>query len=127
MAGEKKEALCALDDIPDGGSEGFFTDSTDGRLLYMAIRRLDRVFVYENACPHTGLPLDFRPGRFLTPDGALIQCSNHEARFRIKDGYCVSGPCQGESLTPVAVEIRDGRVLGCNALRFRIVATAIVG
>ncbi len=113
MAGEKKQALCALGDIADdgsGGSGGFFTDSTDGRLLYMVIRKGAKVFVYENACPHTGLPLDFKPGRFLTPDGGLIQCSNHGAKFRIHDGVCVSGPCEGESLTPVAAEIRDGRV-----------------
>ncbi len=110
MSKDEKDALCRLEDIPDGGSEGFYTDTTDGRLLYMAIRRHDKVFVYENACPHTGMPLDFRPGRFLTPEGDLIQCSNHDAKFRIRDGYCVSGPCQGDNLTPVATEIRDGRV-----------------
>lgn len=113
MAGEKGEALCALDDIADdgsGGSNGFFIDGKDGRLLFMAIRKRGKVFVYENACPHTGMPLDFKPGRFLAPGGKLIQCSNHGARFRIKDGVCVSGPCQGESLTAVATEIRHGRV-----------------
>lgn len=110
MAKNETNPLCRLEDIPDGGSEGFFTDGTDGRLLYMAIREGDKVIVYENTCPHTGLPLDFRPGRFLTRDGALIQCSNHGARFRIRDGYCVSGPCQGDRLTPVATEIRNGRV-----------------
>ncbi len=110
MAGEKGEALCALDDIADGGSNGFFTDGKDGRLLYMAIRKGAKVFVYKNACPHTGMPLDFKPGRFLAPEGDLIQCSNHGAKFRIKDGVCVSGPCEGLSLTAVAMEIRDGRV-----------------
>ncbi len=110
MTKDEKDALCALGDIADGGSEGFFTDGTDGRLLYMVIRKRHKVFVYENACPHTGLPLDFKPGRFLSPEGDLIQCSNHGARFRIRDGYCVSGPCEGDCLTPVAAEIRDGRV-----------------
>ena len=102
--------LCRLDDIPDHGSNGFYADGADGRLLYMAIRRGNKVFVYENRCPHTGLPLDFQPGRFLTADGALIQCSNHGAQFRIKDGFCVSGPCEGDSLKAVKTEIRDGRV-----------------
>ena len=102
--------LCRLDDIPDRGSNGFYTDGADGRLLYMVIRRGNEVFVYVNRCPHTGLPLDFQPGRFLTADGALIQCSNHGAQFRIKDGFCVSGPCEGDSLKAVKTEIRDGRV-----------------
>ncbi len=102
--------LCRLDEIPDGGSNGFFTDGADGRLLYMAIRRGDKVFVYINECPHTGMPLDFQPGQFLNPDRSLIQCSTHGARFRIKDGYCVSGPCEGDSLKPVKTEIRGGQV-----------------
>ena len=102
--------LCRLDDIPDRGSNGFYTDGADGRLLYMVIRRGNEVFVYVNRCPHTGLPLDFQPGRFLTADGALIQCSNHGAQFLITDGFCVSGPCEGDSLKAVKTEIRDGRV-----------------
>ena len=105
--------LCRLDDIPDGASNGFHADTADGaggRLLYMAIRRGNEVFVYENRCPPSGCPLDFQPGRFLTADGALIQCSTHGAQFRIKDGFCVSGPCEGDSLKAVKTEIRDGHL-----------------
>jgi len=103
--------LCAVADIPDGGSNGFFVDTADGRLLYMAIRRGPKVFVYVNSCPHTGMPLDFQPGRFLNADGTLIQCSTHGAEFRIDDGFCVSGPCEGDHLTAVETAIRGGRVL----------------
>ena len=106
----KPAPLSALADIPDGGSNGFFTETSDGRLLYMVIRRGNEAFVYVNACPHTGMPLDFQPGRFLAADGALIQCSTHGAKFRIEDGFCVSGPCQGDSLKPVKTEIRDGDI-----------------
>ncbi|NQU60437.1 MAG: Rieske (2Fe-2S) protein [Rhodospirillales bacterium] len=106
----EKRALCALDDIPDGGSNGFFTETSDGRLLYMVIRKGDGVFVYENKCPHIGMPLDYRPGQFLTADGAMIQCSTHGAKFRIEDGHCVSGPCEGESLKAVASEIKGRKV-----------------
>ncbi len=102
------QPLCRLDDIPDSESGGFFTETSDGRLLYMVIRQGAKVFVYKNACPHTGMPLDFKPGRFLTEDGDLIQCSNHGAKFRIEDGFCVSGPCQGDRLKAVKTEIRDG-------------------
>ena len=104
------QPLCRLDDVPDGGSHGFFTETSDGRHLYMVIRQGHEVFVYVNACPHTGMPLDFKPGRFLTEDGALIQCSTHGAKFRIEDGFCISGPCQGEKLKPVKTENRDGHL-----------------
>jgi nitrite reductase/ring-hydroxylating ferredoxin subunit len=103
-------ALCAVDDIPDGGCNGFFIDSADGRLLYMAIRRGTDVYVYVNRCPHTGMPLDFQPGEFLSADRTLIQCSSHGAQFRIEDGFCVSGPCEGDHLTAVDTAIREGRV-----------------
>ena len=103
-------SLCALKDIPDGGSDGFFTETSDGRLLYMVVRRGEAVFVYKNACPHTGMPLDFQPGRFLTANGDLIQCSTHGAKFRIEDGVCVTGPCMGDRLTPVSTEIRGGEI-----------------
>lgn len=102
--------LCAIADIPDGGSEGFFTETSDGRLLYMVVRTGDAVFVYKNACPHTGMPLDFQPGKFLTKDGSMIQCSTHGAKFQIEDGVCVSGPCMGDRLEAVAFEVRSGDI-----------------
>lgn len=105
---DDSQLLCRLDDIPDGESDGFFTETPVGRLLYLVVRRGAQAFVYKNACPHTGMPLDFNPGRFLTKDGDLILCSTHGAKFRIEDGVCVSGPCQGDRLKPVETEIRDG-------------------
>ncbi len=111
MSQRKPDApLGAVKDIPYGGSKGFHTETSDERLLYLAVRRGNEVFVYRNACPHTGMPLDFQPGRFLTADGALIQCSTHGAKFRIEDGVCVSGPCMGDRLTPVSTEIRSGKI-----------------
>jgi len=103
-------ALCSINDIPDGGSEGFFTETSDGRLLYMVVRQGADVFVYKNACPHTGMPLDFQPGRFLTADGDLIQCSTHGAKFQITDGLCVIGPCHGDRLESVPVAIRGDEI-----------------
>lgn len=68
------------------------------------------MLAYRNQCPHTGGPMDWVPGQFLTEDGGLIQCSLHGALFRIGDGFCVSGPCAGASLVPVQVEIQGNDV-----------------
>ena len=35
----------------------------------------------------------------------MILCATHGALFRIEDGHCLSGPCVGESLTPLPVSI----------------------
>ena len=34
----------------------------------------------------------------------------HGASFDLRDGLCVAGPCRGERLRDVAVEVRDGGV-----------------
>lgn len=102
--------LCRLDDIAEGGSIGLLA-TVDGREhALMAVRQGDMVYVYVNSCPHRGLPLDFKPGRFLSHDGEYILCSNHAALFRIEDGHCVAGPCTGAGLVPVKVTVTDGEV-----------------
>jgi nitrite reductase/ring-hydroxylating ferredoxin subunit len=103
--------LCPLAAIADGESAGFVATRPDGeRLGVLAVRRDAQVFAYVNSCPHTGAPLDFLPGTFLTLDKTLIQCATHGALFRIEDGFCVKGPCAGKSLVPVAVAVEDGAV-----------------
>lgn len=103
--------LCALADIEDGGSAAFTITVQQRPLELLAIRRESRVFVYVNACPHWGSPLDLYPGRFLNREKTLIQCSTHGARFRIEDGYCLSGPCLGASLEAVPCAVRDAEVV----------------
>lgn len=110
-------SLCRLDEIPDGGSTGVVAETPQGRLGLMLIRRGETVHAYVNSCPHIGSPLDFQPGQFLNVERTLILCSTHGALFRIEDGYCVSGPCAGDSLTPVAVEVQGGDVRLASAPR----------
>ena len=55
-----------------------------------------------NACPHEGRRLDYAPGKFLIDKQNLI-CAAHGATFRLTDGFCISGPCRGESLQSIPV------------------------
>jgi len=102
--------LCDLDQVEDGGSNGFFAERGGVMKSYIVVRRDGEVFVYINSCPHVGSPLDFQPGKFLNPDGTHILCSTHGALFRIEDGACISGPCADKGLTPVVVRVRNGGV-----------------
>lgn len=107
------EALCALKEIPDGQGRGFALKDAAGRPTrnIFVVRQGRRVHGYLNVCPHAGTPLDFKPDTFLAPDGGTIQCSTHGARFRIDDGACVAGPCNGRGLTAVPIHVdRDGVV-----------------
>lgn len=101
--------LCALDDIPDGEAKGFAAPPGDFVGLF-AMRQGDVVRVWRNSCPHLGVPLDWAPDEFLDATGTLIQCATHGAKFRLDDGYCISGPCTGESLEPIACAVHDGQV-----------------
>jgi nitrite reductase/ring-hydroxylating ferredoxin subunit len=103
--------LCRIGDIPDGEARGFSLGEGRSRVDILAARRGGAVFLYRNACPHAGTPLDWVPDRFMSPDGIHLQCATHGALFRVEDGYCVAGPCAGRSLTPVPAEIgSDGTV-----------------
>ncbi len=98
--------LCTLDDIPDGDAIG--VPSPDGEVVL--VRQGREVFAYRNQCPHLGIELNFQPDVFLDTEQRYIQCINHSALFQIEDGFCVFGPCQGESLTTVPISIIDGSI-----------------
>jgi len=102
-------ALCPLAALADGASKGF-PPAPGGFAGLFAVRQGDAVFVYVNSCPHLGLPLDFVPDRFLSADGNRIVCATHGAEFRIADGACLRGPCQGAALEPVLIQVTDGTV-----------------
>jgi nitrite reductase/ring-hydroxylating ferredoxin subunit len=106
-------ALCRLEDLPDrDGKELVFGAGPDDPLGYrlFVVREGEHVFSYVNLCPHMSLTLNLLPDRFVSLDREFIVCSNHGAQFRFEDGYCVWGPCFGESLQAVRVEVRDGVV-----------------
>lgn len=99
--------LCRIEDIPDPGAKGF--PPPPGRFSGLfAVRQGQDVRVYVNACPHIGIALDWMPDRFLSVDERFIVCSTHGAEFRIADGHCERGPCEGDALEAVVTEIRDG-------------------
>jgi len=95
--------LCALTDIPEGGSKGF---QLSGRKLF-AVKKLGKIYLYQNACPHLGIALEWVEDQFLDSSRSMIQCANHGALFVIESGKCVSGPCSGQRLVPMAYELRD--------------------
>jgi nitrite reductase/ring-hydroxylating ferredoxin subunit len=103
--------VCRLEELQDPGSRGV-TVERGGRLHdVIVVRRGRQAFCYLNRCPHTGSPLDWMPDQFLSLDKNHIQCATHAALFRIDDGVCISGPCNGDALTPVPVVVESGKVI----------------
>lgn len=103
--------LCRLTDIPDGEAKGFTVETAAGKRDILVHRDGDKVRGYVNSCPHVGSPLDWAPDRFISLDGYHLLCGTHGALFRPDDGYCISGPCAGDSLERVSVHLIDEDVV----------------
>lgn len=104
-----RTSLSAVDAIPEGGAlevEAGVDGEPESLIL---AREGGRVAAFLNICPHAGRRLDWAPGRFLFDQGRLV-CAAHGAAFERMSGECVAGPCRGQSLREVAVEVRDGQV-----------------
>lgn len=102
--------LSALNDIAEGGFaevEATIDGDAESLVLY---RAGDEVRAWLNVCPHAGRRLDWAPGQFLkSKDGHLV-CAAHGASFELDRGDCVAGPCRGDALRAVQVQVRDGEV-----------------
>jgi nitrite reductase/ring-hydroxylating ferredoxin subunit len=103
--------LISLQELPDPGSRGFSLPLQGETLEGFLVKKEGKVFAYRNRCPHLGAPLDWSPHQFLDPQSDFIQCAMHGALFQIETGLCVSGPCVNQRLEPLALTLRDDRVL----------------
>jgi nitrite reductase/ring-hydroxylating ferredoxin subunit len=91
-----------------------FDDPDLGRVKARGLllaRRLGRLFVYANVCRHIPLTLDLGDGEVAGLESATFLCHHHGARFRIEDGRCISGPCEGESLVAIEHVVEDGELV----------------
>lgn len=99
--------LCHINDIPEGKTRGFVI----GDLKIIALKKDAQLYLYENSCPHLGLDLEFQPDDFLNYDETFLQCSTHGAIFTLDKGFCVLGPCKGESLRAISFKVDNGQII----------------
>ena len=97
--------------MEDGGFvevEAVLNGDAESLILY---RDGQQVRAWLNVCPHAGRRLDWAPGKFLKSKEGHLVCAAHGASLVLVNGDCIAGPCRGDSLRRVAVEIRDGQVV----------------
>lgn len=99
--------MSAIDDGGFAEAEATVDGSAESLILH---RHGDAVRAWLNVCPHAGRRLDWAPGKFLKSKDGLLVCAVHGASFELRGGECVAGPCRGDALRAVAVEVRDGAV-----------------
>ncbi|MEI8298161.1 MAG: Rieske (2Fe-2S) protein [Pseudomonadota bacterium] len=103
-------AICALEDIPANGAREFQIGEGEWPLRGFVVRDGDAVHAWLNRCPHAGHALNLSPDDFYAPDGRLLICRSHGAKFERATGRCVGGPCTGASLRRIRVELVAGEV-----------------
>ena len=97
--------LCGSAEVQEGqGREIVFGDGKDA-FRVVVFRLGQKLVAYHNCCPHFSLALNYEPDKFHVFDDVLM-CAHHVAMFRLDDGECFDGPCQGSRLTPIEIESR---------------------
>lgn len=81
----------------------------DAGLAAFIVQFDGELHAFVNRCPHLGVELNWLPDQFLESGGDLIICSTHGALFRIDNGLCITGPCQGDHLTRLPIIRDEGR------------------
>jgi nitrite reductase/ring-hydroxylating ferredoxin subunit len=102
--------IARAQEVAEGGTLKFpFT--RDGRSAEGFLARFQgKLVAYENRCRHHPVHLDFDTGRFFTPAGGHFICQTHNAFYEPLTGLCVRGPCEGESLKRLDIQVIDGDV-----------------
>ena len=106
----KSVMLGTVSDLRDKKCRKFFykvgKENREGVMVYSQ----GKFYAYFNRCRHVSLPLDWGDEDFLTEDGRYILCRNHGALYEPSNGDCVSGPCAGQALESVKIQIKQGKI-----------------
>ena len=106
--GKKAGYLCALSDLEATGAYGI--EHEDAHYGTIIVRFEETARAYVNRCPHIGTPLNLFAHNFLDETGKQLVCVTHGARFNVSDGVCTQGPCVGEKLRVVEIDVEGADV-----------------
>lgn len=105
-----KLKIARADEVPEGGTLKFPFNHKGKPAEGFLARYKGKLVAYENRCRHLPVRLDFPDANLFDRDGAHFICQNHNALYEPLTGLCVRGPCEGESLRALEIELVDGEV-----------------
>ena len=109
-----ERVICRVHELADRGPAVRFTIALaepEPELACFAIRFDGAVYAYVNSCPHRGTELDWQAGEVFEETGLYLMCATHGALFEPDSGLCVSGPCHGAHLQPLAIKVSGNEVV----------------
>lgn len=98
-------------ELKENHSKGYTLSINNRQLSLFVVHSGGKFYAYENHCPHTGVNLNWQPDQFLDITEQHIQCATHGALFRIEDGLCEWGPCLGQGLRHLNIEVKNGELV----------------
>ena len=99
------ERIAAVSEVTEGKTLKFQFER-GGRTVDAFLARFQgRLVAYENQCRHLALTLDYDDNRFFAADGQHFICQNHGALYDPLTGLCLRGPCEGQRLKPLPIEV----------------------
>ncbi len=102
--------LASVDELSNGRAVKFQVVRKGRNVSAFVAQFQGEIIAYENVCQHLPLPLDYGDKQFFSRDGRHLLCQTHGAIYEPLSGLCVRGPCEGDSLKKIKVEVRDGAV-----------------
>jgi len=108
--------LCDVASLRARDARSLDVQTPNGSVEVVVVKWRGEVYLYRNACPHTGVSLNWLPDQFWSVEGDHLQCSTHGAQFRPEDGRCVWGPCLGQALEALPRVIEGGMVCWVQGL-----------
>jgi nitrite reductase/ring-hydroxylating ferredoxin subunit len=101
-----------VEEIPDGTAKEYRFGFGPAAFRMFVVRKDGAVHGYINSCPHSHAPLNHYPDTFFDDSGQYLLCMQHFAVFTPEDGMCVEGPCEGQKLEKLVIEVReDGQMV----------------
>lgn len=107
--------VCVSHEVADPGCHEFELKIDDKMITGFVVHWQGQWFGYENHCPHTGASLNWQPNQFFDPEQEYLMCGLHGALFQPQNGFCVHGPCAGQSLSRLVI-LEQGKdiLLNCS-------------
>lgn len=117
MASESRpggRVIARADEIAPGSVKKFWLICQKYRVDAFLVNDHGQFHAYVNRCRHMTTPLDYVRDEFFSEEGRYLMCYTHGALYEPATGFCVAGPCKGESLYSLPVRVEQGEVLvGC--------------
>jgi nitrite reductase/ring-hydroxylating ferredoxin subunit len=71
----------------------------------------NKYYAYRNKCQHLSVELDWDNNEFFEEEGRFIVCASHGALYEPSSGKCIMGPCAGENLEILNLEILKDKLI----------------